>query len=327
MQRVNQKMQVSEVIPVQPIERHYSNENRSGDEIELYDLFALLWKFKWLMFFVPIIAGVIAAFLTLRMPNIYQSEALLAPAEESNGGGGGAFGQLGGLASLAGVSLGGGENSRLTIGLEVMKSRAFIIDFIKQHNILAHLMAAKEWDKETGRLVLNDDVYNAKSNQWVAKNLNASEMKPTDLDAYKVFSSGLQISKAKDSGMITVKYTHISPIIAKQWIEWLIEDINTKMRKRDIEEASRSIDYLRKQLEGTPLAGMQQVFYQLIEKQMQTIMLANVRDQYVLKIVDPPVVPEEKMGPKRAVIVLLTVLLSFLLLVFCVLLKNVFRRS
>lgn len=320
-------MQVSEVTPGNPKERPFLNENFSGDEIELRDLFALWWKFKWLMFFVPIVAGVIAVFFTLRMPNIYQSEALLAPAEESNGGGGGALGQLGGLASLAGVSLGGGETNKLTLGLEVMKSRAFIIEFIMQHDILAPLMAAKEWDKATGRLVLNDNVYNVESNRWVGKNPNASEAKPTDLDAYKVFSSSLQISKAKDSGMITVKYTHISPIIAKQWIEWLIEDLNAKMRKRDIEEASRSIDYLRKQLDGTPLTGMQQVFYQLIEKQMQTIMLANVRDQYVLKIVDPPVIPEEKTGPKRSVIVLLTVLLSFLLLAFCLLLKNVFRSA
>ena len=34
-------------------------------------------------------------------------------------------------------------------------------------------------------------------------------------------------------------------------------------------------------------------------------MLANVREEYVLKVLDPPVVPEEKSEPKRAIIVLL----------------------
>ena len=45
------------------------------------------------------------------MPNQYKATALLAPAQSSGGGLSGALGQLGGLASLAGVSIGGGESS------------------------------------------------------------------------------------------------------------------------------------------------------------------------------------------------------------------------
>ena len=47
----------------------------------------------------------------LSVPNQYIATALLAPAQQESGGLSGALGQLGGLASLAGVSIGGGESS------------------------------------------------------------------------------------------------------------------------------------------------------------------------------------------------------------------------
>ena len=106
------------------------------------------------------------------------------------------------------------------------------------------------------------------------------------------------------------------------WVAWLIDDVNAQMRARDVEEAHRSIDYLKLQLEQTPVAGMQQIFYQLIEKQMQTIMLANVRDQYVFKIIDPPVVPEEKVAPRRALTVALSIIVSFMVSALYVLVRH-----
>ena len=65
-----------------------------------------------------------------------------APAESSRGGISGLMKQYGGLASLAGVSLPGGEEgSRTQLGIELMKSRAFIGDFLERHDILPELMA------------------------------------------------------------------------------------------------------------------------------------------------------------------------------------------
>ena len=55
-------------------------------------------------------------------------------------------------------------------------------------------------------------------------------------------------------------------------------------------------------------------------------MLANVRDEYVLKVIDPAIVAEEKSGPKRAIICVLFVLLGAFLGVITVLLRSFLRK-
>ena len=297
------------------------------DEIDLRELFGTLWRAKWVIAGASLLVGLIAVVVTLSMPNIYKSEALLAPAEESSGGGIAAIaGQLGGLASLAGVRLGKGETSKVAIGLEVLKSRSFLAGFIERRDILVPLLAVKEWDAATGKPVIDEELYDPAAKRWIGPNSELEDAKPSDWKAYKAFMRILQVSQAKDTGLINVSVEHPSPLLAQRWLEWLIADVNAQMRERDVEEASKSIAYLKQQLEQTPLAGMQQIFYQLIEKQMQTIMLANVRDQYVFKIIDPPAIPEEKVSPKRGMIVILSMVLAFIFSLVFVLIYNAIKK-
>lgn len=79
------------------------------DEIDLRELFAALWRGKWWIVASTLVGVVIAVIFALSLPNIYRSEALLAPSTEQQGGGLAAMAaQFGGLASLAGVNLSGG---------------------------------------------------------------------------------------------------------------------------------------------------------------------------------------------------------------------------
>ena len=86
-------------------------------------------------------------------------------------------------------------------------------------------------------------------------------------------------------------------------------------------EAQQSIDYLTDQLEKTQIVALEQVFYTLIEEQTKTIMLANSRPEYVFKTIDPAIVPEQKSGPKRALICILGVLLGGMFSVMIVLIR------
>eukprot|EP01026_Neomeris_dumetosa_P014222 TRINITY_DN15119_c1_g1_i1.p1 TRINITY_DN15119_c1_g1~~TRINITY_DN15119_c1_g1_i1.p1 ORF type:complete len:106 (-),score=16.33 TRINITY_DN15119_c1_g1_i1:86-403(-) len=94
------------------------------------------------------------------------------------------------------------------------------------------------------------------------------------------------------------------------------------MKKKDVEEAQRSIEYLSRQLDKTPVAGMRSVFYQLIEEQTKTIMLAEVRDEYVFSTIDPAVVAEQKSKPKKAFICVSGTALGFLISVMFVFVRH-----
>lgn len=72
---------------------------------------------------------------------------------------------------------------------------------------------------------------------------------------------------------------------------------------------------------------MQQVFYQLIESETRTVMLANAQREYVFKTIDPAVVPQEKSAPKRALIAVLATMLGGILGVFVVLIRAFIRNG
>lgn len=301
----------------------------ADDEIDLRELFAAIWKGKWLIIAMTFVFAVASVVYALSLPNIYKADALLAPAESSNGGGLSKMaGQLGGLAALAGVNLGGGESSQTDLAVQVMKSRQFVDAFINKHDLLVPLMAAREWDLANDQLVLNEELYDARTGEWLREPKGLRGAKPTAQEAFEVFNKEtLSISQDKESGLYNVSVTHYSPFIAQQWVNWLIEDINKVMRERTIAETSQNLNYLNTQLQKTAIADMQSTFYSLIEEQTKSLMLAEVQEEFVFKIVDPAVVPELKDGPKRALICVLGTLLGGLIGVAIVLVRFVFRKE
>ncbi|MGL5148383.1 MAG: Wzz/FepE/Etk N-terminal domain-containing protein, partial [Plesiomonas shigelloides] len=126
------------------------------DEIDLRELFAALWRGKWWIVASTLVGAAIAVVVAISQPNIYRSEALLAPSTEQQGGGLAAMAaQFGGLASLAGVNLSGGGSDKTAIAVEIGKSRQFLSHFIRQHQLEVPLMAVTKADKATGELVID----------------------------------------------------------------------------------------------------------------------------------------------------------------------------
>ena len=126
---------------------------------------------------------------------------------------------------------------------------------------------------------------------------------------------------------MSISLDHKSPILAAQWVNWLIEDANSAVKAQDVAEAERSIEYLREQVSNTSLADLQAVFFDLIQSQTETVMLAEVRQEYVFKTIDPAVTPEEKSKPSRALICVLGTLLGGMLGVVSVLIRHYARSE
>ncbi|EOY3077806.1 Wzz/FepE/Etk N-terminal domain-containing protein [Vibrio parahaemolyticus] len=301
----------------------------ADDEIDLRELFDALWKGKWIIIATTFVFTVSAALYALSLPNIYKSDALLAPAESSNGGGLSKMaGQLGGLPALAGVNLGTSESSQTDLAVQVMKSRQFVEAFINKHDLLVPLMAATDWDLTNNKLILDEELYNSNIGEWLRKPDGLRGAIPTAQEAFQVFSKEvLSISQDKESGLYTVSVKHYSPYIAQQWVNWLIEDINKVMRERTIAETSQNLAYLNLQLQKTAVADMQSTFYKLIEEQTKSLMLAEVQDEFIFKVVDPAVVPELRDGPKRALICVFGVLIGGILSLAFVLIRFALRKE
>lgn len=317
---LNTSQQVPEYVTAQTVK---------DDEIDLQEFFLVMWQNKSLVASITSFFTVLAVVFALYQPNIYQSQALLAPAEQGDNGGLGALaGQFGGLASLAGMNLGGGGAvDKTQLALEVLNSRKFASDFMQKHAILPDLMAAKEWQRDSNTLVYDDELYLKAENKWVRDVEPPTTPKPSMQEAYKKFKEVVITSTDKDSGMVTLSVEHVSPYVAQQWVNWLVTDINQTMKARDVIEADKSIEFLTQQIEQTKIADIRAVLYGLVEEQAKTIMFANVRSEYVFKTIDPAIVAEEKFKPKRALIAILGLLLGALLSVAVVLIKRFIKTA
>jgi LPS O-antigen subunit length determinant protein (WzzB/FepE family) len=293
------------------------------DEIDLRELFSVLWAGKKLIVAVTAIFAVVSVIYALSLANQYKASAVVSPAHSGGSSLGAMAGQLGGLASLAGINIGSGESNETQEAMEIMQSWGFIEAFIQTHALQVPAYAATGWDKGSNSLKLDDDLYDAASKRWLIEDDASGENRaPSSWELYESFKSRVAVSQDKTSGLINVSVEYYSPQIAKQWVDLFISTINDYMRARKLEQVNRNIEYLTVQIEKTAIADMREVFYQLIEEQTKSKMLAEASPEYAFVTVSRAMVPEEKSQPKRALVCILGTLLGGMLSVLWVLVRR-----
>ena len=296
------------------------------DEIDLLELWRALMRGKWIIIAFTAVFSIVSVFFALSLPNMYKSTAVLAPAESSGGSLGKLAGQFDGLASLAGINLGGGSN-KTAEALEILQSWAFIEEFIQEQNIAPEVFAVKGWDQETNELVYDAEIYDPNTKAWTREPPKGKKAEPSSWELYQTFLEYLTVGEDRASGFTTLAVEYASPEVAKTWVDVLVTKINNKLQMRDSKEAEKNVAFLKQQIEQTPLTNMQSVFYDLVEEQTKTLMLAKGSTEYVFRVVSESRVPEQRSSPKRALICVLGATLGgFLSIMFIAIRQMVSRR-
>ncbi|MBV1870848.1 MAG: LPS O-antigen length regulator, partial [Gammaproteobacteria bacterium] len=180
------------------------------------------------------------------------------------------------------------------------------------------------------RIVYNNEVYNPETKTWAWKTKSQwkNELQPSDQEAVNTLLEKISINMDDKRGVLTIDAFHFSPFVAQQWVQLLVKDINEHVRQEDIADAKRSISYLNIKLEETSISEMRKIFYELIEVQTKTIMLAEVRGEYVLRAIDSALVPELKAKPMRSLISVLGASVGTLIGVFLSILgQSLFKNA
>ena len=302
--------------------------NQYDDEIDLRELFAVLWAGKIKIIAITALFAVASVIYALSVPNQYKATALLAPAQQQSGGMSGALGQLGGLASLAGVSLGGGDSSEAQLAQQIMQSWSFVESFIAANKLEVEVFAAENWDRNSKNLKIDENLYDPDTKEWLVKNSETGVVGlPSSWELFKKFSKVVSVSEDKKTGLVSVSIEYYSPKIAKQWLDMYVATINKHMQERQMAKVTRNVEYLEAQIAKTTIAEMQEVFYTIIEEQIKSKMLAEANPDYAFVAVSPSMVPEEKSQPKRALICILGTLLGGMLSVLMVLIMHYAKKS
>lgn len=237
-----------------------------------------LWQKRWWVVASTVLftgAATAAAFL---MTPIYRASTVMisATAERSSEGSlSGGLGQLGSLASLAGISVGTGD-SEVEEALAVLKSREFTERFISEKNLMPELFPGK-WDLKQGR--------------W---RVSASNQ-PTRADGFKVFDEKIRTAvRDKKTGLFILQIDWRDRYEAAAWANELVQRINAEMRARAIAKAEASIGFLQKELDKATDIGTRESINRLIESQIRRRMLASVTQEYAFRVIDKAMAPDAK---------------------------------
>jgi uncharacterized protein involved in exopolysaccharide biosynthesis len=275
-----------------------SNERISRDEgvdegdFDLIALWHRLWNYRYSIALAAFLCGLAAAVLAFIETPIYRAEVAIIEARENNMSNAASLAnQLGGLASLAGVNV-GGVNGLGREAQAVLKSRHLVEEFIRRQNLIPELSRGE-------------------------KKL------PTLWHAVSHFKEGvLTIREEKAKGVTTVAIEWTDPRTAAHWANGFVALANELVRARALDDAKRNIVYLNDQIAQTNVVELQRVMYNIIENETKTLMLANSRADYAFTIVDPAVPPEVRSSPKRGLMIVGGVVLGSFLGAFMALFRS-----
>ena len=296
------------------------NPNDLDDEIDLRLLFYVLWQGKWIIFSVTTFVSIMGVIISLSLPNIYESKALLAPVSSSSGIPA-ALQSYSGLAGLAGIRLpSGGDSSNSTQAIQKLKSLSFFENNILPNIFLPDLMALESWDAQSNTLNYDDSIYNLNSNTWV-DNPDSKNKIPSAQESFNVFGDLLSLSTDIKTGFIFITIKHQSAFVAKEWLDLLINEVNSFYKQKDKSESERAVSYLNEQIVMTSLSEVKKVISELLKEETQKLALIEANDFYVFDFIDPPAVMEKKSEPQRSRISIVIALLGGMLSVIIVFTK------
>ena len=274
----------------------------SQDELDLEQLYKNILVNKFYIIFITFIFFLGSIAYSLSLPNLYTSSSLLNAVQKSGQSSSASKSGLGSILSLAGGSSGVGNRANLAIA--IINSREFFEHLISIEGILPKLIAAESYDPQTGELIYDQNLYDEDLKKW----------KLSITEAYAIAYRDVLVANLNNkTGFITLSYDHISPDFAYEFVTLIIDQVNFLARNKDIREAADAMNYLQNDIAEYSQIDIQSSIAQLIESQLKTQMLANVRKNYLLDPIDKPLLPDMKSKPYRTKLVVMGTIFGFVI--------------
>ena len=250
------------------------NDNIDSNEtiINLIDEIKFLNKFRKLLIISSIFLGVITFVYGLTLPKEYVSKVTFIPTDTNSASA--SSSALSGIAGLVGVTVSEGPTKK-SIALAVLKSNIFLEEFADMNDITRYLFP-EAWDK--------------KNRKWKTEKPSGDSIGSKLRDLFSVSGSQYDIYE--------LEFEWTDSLQTSSWSNLIISELNNHLRTQDIEEGQKTISYLINQLKINDVKSIDNVFFQVMEEQIKSNMLSNVKDDYIFKILDKATPAGDPSKPK-----------------------------
>jgi len=231
---------------------------------------AAVWRHRRLLLCATLASGGAAAIGALTATSVYKAAVVMTQTEDRDASKRlqAASGTATALAAITDIDPLGDltADSRFQ---QVLKSQGLAEEFIRRENLVALLFPRPKHPVSI----------------WFAARRFRERVRYVDEDKLK--------------GTTTVSMEWSDPVLAAKWANSYVALANEVIRTQDSQTSRVRIEYLRTQAAGTTDVALQRSLYQNLTQEAEKSMFASGRQEYAFTVVDPAMVPDQRVRPPR----------------------------
>ncbi|MBE6348723.1 MAG: lipopolysaccharide biosynthesis protein [Spirochaetaceae bacterium] len=320
-------------------------ENKiQDDEISLIDLFAVLWKYKFLIISVTVIAMIAVLIYSIvsislppeksYLPNKYTAQAQMLINNDSSSSGGLSSmlssSGLGGLASMAGINVSGGASSNSALAGYLVHSNSVLDDIAQKFDIIDRYKII-EYEKSSSREALKGVLSSSFDDETGIFSVSFTDIDPVFARDVVNYVVNLLEKRFLDMGIDKNRLT-------KENLEANIDNTYKEILKlqKEIQEIESSVSnvYNPSQTKSVIMdatlkkmeLSVQQEIYAQLKAQYEMLKVTMSSEQPTFQILEYAEVPDKKSAPSRGMLCIIVTFAAFFVSVFLAFLLNAIKN-
>ncbi len=285
------------------------------DEIDLRELWQTILRGKKIILALVVVVLSLTVVYALKLPNVYKSEMILIPTAKDSGP---SLGGLGGLAAMAGVSIGGGGSMTPDVAFNsLLNNYEFMSKFVLKNKILEHY-SAEDADKNYVFALGIRGVYD-----FFKSSPDAAEVKNQADEVFSVVKkvrSSFSIASDKKTALITISYMDSDRTYPPKVINAFLKDASKYLVDNNLRIINNKLHYFQKEMQKVDGFELRKSLSVMISKILQDKVMMQSKVYYQCDVLTEPSVAyiKDKSKPKRSLIVIVAFVTSIILGIFLV---------
>ncbi|MBI5664386.1 MAG: hypothetical protein HZC49_04765 [Nitrospirae bacterium] len=248
-----------------------------SDEINLLDYISVLARYKKLIIITVSIAVAATGVISYFSPKIYKASAVIMPVPQSQ--------EQSGMSAVA-LQLGIPTNpvSNASELLSLLQSNILMERVIRKYDLVPVFFGEKAKGKKENEQIwdgiryLKDSVFRVRDN--------------------------------KRDGVIELSAEFSDPQMSAGILTYILTELTDYMSSEAKRVADTNKKYLESLIDKNSDPLIKQKIYALIARQIEISMMAEVKENFAFKVLDPPKIPDRKIKPKTTSNILLSFVIS-----------------
>ena len=225
------------------------NSSISDDEIDLRELFVMLWRGKFFLIFCIVAAVIFAAIYLRSAERKYTVTYIFAPVASDDLGRN--LGNLGGLASLAGVSLPSSSSGDFLTFKYLLKSEE-VASVILENAELVREIFSQEWDIEQNKFKKPPDgkftIYRNTLKHFLTGQPPREYIVPNAARLSDWMKTAFTATEDRETGFLTLSAETPKPEMLINLMALVTNQTDKLLKDRYIESAEKTMAFYQRQL-------------------------------------------------------------------------------